>query len=468
MESSASVPQTVSMLLAVLQQLPRVAIVWKGLDGRVLGCNDNFVHDMGKEQVNEIIGRTDIELGISADEADMQAMIEATVRETGTAADDFFNNSRTTPDGEMCWQKISIVPLKDESQVVIGTLSVYEDVSSQMAIETQRDELIATKEGLLTQLQEALKLKDQITANISHELRTPLHVLFNLYDMLKLLPPYALESPEGIEVLKTLRELPIGKSVAEQKQELLSRVEDLPRRSLSSTDKRKVIKILQALPTDEPLTAEHKQALLQRMADLPISSLGGGKGKSILIKMRANAERLMELINQILDVNKIQSGRLELRPEPTDLRELVQTFAVEIQLLAEAKHLDFSYTIDESVPQMLILDREAFKKVVLPLLHNAVKFTATGFVSLIIGTSGGSLVIVVADSGNGIASVYHHKVFEKFFQVSSGADRKYGGSGLGLSIVSSMTALMDGTVKVESEGVAGKGTTFIVSLPMNS
>ena len=184
----------------------------------------------------------------------------------------------------------------------------------------------------------------------------------------------------------------------------------------------------------------------------------------MLRRAEANAERLLELINDILDISRIESGRIQLAPDDISVKFIVEKWQSQMSILAEEKGIKFSVHIDPSMPAMIHADEDAITKIVTNLLSNAFKFTEQGEVTLGLKRSNGSCIIEVKDTGIGIPAHMHQIIFERFRQVDGSSKRKYGGSGLGLAIVHHLCMVMDGTVTVES--LPGEGSTFTAVLPM--
>jgi signal transduction histidine kinase len=181
-------------------------------------------------------------------------------------------------------------------------------------------------------------------------------------------------------------------------------------------------------------------------------------------RVRANAERLLNLINDILDISRIESGRLQLVPAEIRVRDLIEKLRRQMDVLAEQKGLQFKVSIDEALPESIYTDEDAVTKIITNLLSNAFKFTKDGEVALSLVCRPDHWIIEARDTGSGIPSHMHEVIFEKFRQVDSSAKREFGGSGLGLSIVRHLVDALDGTIKVSSD--VGKGSTFTVTLPL--
>jgi signal transduction histidine kinase len=181
-------------------------------------------------------------------------------------------------------------------------------------------------------------------------------------------------------------------------------------------------------------------------------------------RVSSNSERLLNLINSVLDVAKIEAGRLEIQSEPLDPRQLIQKWQTQMSVLAQKKGLSLDVDIDPSLPRELYGDSERLSQIGINLLSNAVKFTEKGGVKLSVGCSDSSWSIQVADTGIGIPPHALNYIFDEFRQVDGSTSRVYGGSGLGLAIVRNLCGMMDGNIKVASE--LDKGSIFTVTLPL--
>jgi PAS domain S-box-containing protein len=172
-----------------------------------------------------------------------------------------------------------------------------------------------------------------------------------------------------------------------------------------------------------------------------------------------------QLIEDLLDVSRIITGKLRLSVEPVDLESIIQTAVDSVRPAAEAKEIRVQ-TIVDSNAGLVSGDRERLQQVIWNLLTNAIKFTPKrGRVRLQLARVDSHVEITVSDTGQGIDSGFLPNVFDRFRQADSGITRKQGGLGLGLAIVRHLVEMHGGTVQAESEGV-GKGSTFVVHLPM--
>jgi len=175
---------------------------------------------------------------------------------------------------------------------------------------------------------------------------------------------------------------------------------------------------------------------------------------------------LLNLINDILDISKVEAGKLELVPEDLPLRRVVEGMARTFEPLARQKDLEFTVEVAPDVPLAVHTDRQRLEQILKNLLSNAVKFTDSGRVALTVSaTADGWIQFAVQDSGIGIAQDQQERIFDAFHQADGSTARKYGGTGLGLSISRDLTALLGGTLLLSS--APGQGSTFTLSLPRN-
>jgi len=192
------------------------------------------------------------------------------------------------------------------------------------------------------------------------------------------------------------------------------------------------------------------------------------KQSAYLDIIRTSSLNLLSLINDILDLSRIESGRIELEHQDFSLRESIGD-VINTQLsLIHAKGLSMHADIPTEIPDILIGDQLRLKQIILNLLGNAVKFTAKGGIRLTVDVderrdNNALLRISVTDSGIGISPEALKKIFEPFTQADSSNSRKYGGTGLGLSICRRLTELMGGRIWVESR--EGIGSSFFVQIP---
>jgi signal transduction histidine kinase len=173
--------------------------------------------------------------------------------------------------------------------------------------------------------------------------------------------------------------------------------------------------------------------------------------------------RLLKLINDLLDLVRLESGRMEVKREPLEVGEFIKGLASAARQVADDKRLRLETFVDLAVGTVLA-DRDKLEKVVLNLLFNALKFTpAGGRVELRAEKRGEEMTLMVADTGMGISEKNLPHIFDRFWQADGSSKRKYQGVGIGLALVKELVEIHGGKVAVQSQ--EGKGTTFTVTLP---
>ena len=181
--------------------------------------------------------------------------------------------------------------------------------------------------------------------------------------------------------------------------------------------------------------------------------------------IQRNAEAQRAIIDELLDISRIVTGKLQLDPKPIELVGVIQAAIDAVRPAADAKDIQIVTTLDPGVG-LVMGEAVRLQQIVWNLLSNAVKFTpADGRIEVELKTAGLNVEIVVRDSGEGIVPEFLPYIFERFRQADTSAKRTHGGLGLGLSIVSSLVAMHSGDIRAESDG-KGKGATFIVTLPL--
>ena len=182
-----------------------------------------------------------------------------------------------------------------------------------------------------------------------------------------------------------------------------------------------------------------------------------------LEKVEISAKQLLALINDILDLSKIEAGKMTLNIMPFDLTPVVDTCFSTVESLVRGEKVRLLKEVPDDLPEMLS-DQDKLKQIIINLLSNALKFTEDGEVKLSASLEGAWLRIAVSDTGIGISPDALDYIFDEFRQVDGTSTREHGGTGLGLAITKKLTHLLGGTIDVGS--VEGEGCTFTVTLPL--
>ena len=229
------------------------------------------------------------------------------------------------------------------------------------------------------------------------------------------------------------------------------------------------------------LASQHKSQFLANMshelrtplnailgyAELLVDGIYGvlpEKAQGVLERVQNNGQHLLALINDVLDLAKIEAGQLTLTIEDYALAEVVRSVVTATEPLATAKGLKFTTDVQDNMP-MAHGDARRVSQVLLNLVGNAIKFTDQGEVGITASLANGQFALEVRDTGPGIADADQERIFGEFQQIDNSSTRKKGGTGLGLAISKRMVEIQGGMISVES--TLGQGSTFRVVLPVH-
>ncbi len=228
------------------------------------------------------------------------------------------------------------------------------------------------------------------------------------------------------------------------------------------------------------LASQHKSQFLANMShelrtplnavlgytELMLDNIYGAisdRSREVLRRVEANGKHLLQMINDILDLSRIEAGQIELTVTHYDMSDLVRGCAAGMESIAQAKGLDLRTVIAPNLPTARG-DERRVTQILLNLIGNALKFTERGHVAVVVGSVDGVFEIDVHDTGPGIAPHEQERIFGEFQQVDSSTTRRNAGTGLGLSISRLLVASQNGTLTVESQ--LGTGSVFHVRLPV--
>jgi CheY-like chemotaxis protein/nitrogen-specific signal transduction histidine kinase len=199
--------------------------------------------------------------------------------------------------------------------------------------------------------------------------------------------------------------------------------------------------------------------------DLMLQETVSSEHKTYLETVKDSGKLLLNLINDILDVSKIEAGQLVVEPQPCNIREIMDS----VELTAKGSILKSQHTISlvkqvqPNIAETVQVDPTRLQQILNNLLNNAIKFTSKGSIEFGVSAEGEMLRFYVRDSGIGIAEKDHDKIFEMFGQADASSTRVHGGSGLGLTISKKLVEMLGGSIRIESE--PGKGSVFYFTIP---
>ncbi|MBD2464441.1 PAS domain S-box protein [Oscillatoria sp. FACHB-1407] len=411
-----------NMLALVLDAIPQ-RVFWKDRQSRFLGCNSAFANDY-QLTIEAIVGKTDLELpwGEWAHLYRADDEIIATTRTPKLNYEEPTNNLN----GEQIWIRTSKIPLTNSQGKVIGILGCYDDITTLKQAELALQQLNVELEELNVELEEL---------NVDLEQRIRERTL----DLQQ-----ALEAADAANQAKSL---------------FLTNMSHELRTPLNV-----ILGFTQLLNRDPALSAEQQDCI--RI-------------------MHRSGNHLLHLINEILDLSKIEAGRITLEHTNTNLFELLHDLQDMFRNRAAVKGLQFNLELKPETPQYLITDSNKLRQVLINLLTNAIKFTYEGFIALRVGLdvregeiASNELVnptpslpptsyflqLEVEDTGVGIAPEELDIIFDAFTQAEAGRT-SLEGTGLGLTISHKIVSLMGGNLTVNS--TPGQGSRFSFSIPVS-
>jgi signal transduction histidine kinase/CheY-like chemotaxis protein len=261
--------------------------------------------------------------------------------------------------------------------------------------------------------------------------------------------------------------------------EIVLQLYDVVRRAIVTTnEKRKAAEVLQAALTQAQAANRAKTSFLTTMSHEIRTPLNGVLGMAQTLSaeplspaqrdrvdiIRQSGETLLAILNDVLDLAKVEAGKLELEEAAFEIGPVVRQAHAAFGDLARTKGLEFPLVVEPGVEGVYFADATRLSQIANNLISNAVKFTANGSVSVTLRRRSGVLQFVVTDTGIGISQENLDRIFEKFLQADASTTRRFGGTGLGLALSRELAGLMGGDIAVSS--VHGQGSEFVLSLPM--
>lgn len=486
-------------------------ILFKDRESRYLAVSAGWLAGTARRRLLEhVIGRTDVE--VFGEEHGSEARAEELrVLETGEPMLAKLEHE-TFDDGPDTWTQTTKLALRDNDGNIVGTWGVGRDVTSSVeaaqALGASQESLRASEElrsVLFEHNPQPMWIRDQGTLRVRAVNMAALAMYgYTREEFLELTVTDLVPAADAEAFLRSLEQLEgesrTGLPVVVPRRhrckdggvievELTSTDVSLagrPCRIASSKDvtARNRAAAELAAARDEAVEASNmKSAFLATISHELRTPMNGVLGMTELLldselnddqralakQVSRSGELMVELIDDILDISKIETGRLELAIADFPLRETIEQSCAPVRLQADAKGVALEIQIADDVPEQARGDGRRLRQALLNLVANAVKFTAAGSVvvrvSLLPQAKGDRQIRVeVADTGIGIERSILDEVFEPFTQADASTTRIYGGTGLGLTIARELVTLMSGTIGAESE--PGVGSTFWIEIPL--
>lgn len=512
----------------VFDTLPQ-RVFWKDRDLNYLGCNKLFLQDAGLNSLDQIMGKSDWDM-IWREQADAYRADDALVIDQGTPRINY-EEEQPRDDGSISWVRTNKIPLRDAENNIIGVFGSYEDITplkeAEQTLKRVNEELEDRVSQRTRELQESQQLLQLVMDTIPQSIFWKDRDFRFLGCNESFLLTTGLDSAEEL-IGKTDYDMPwsaeadwyrqCDQQIMETQVPELALVEPLPQADGGTiwletnkapfydsegdligvlgtfhdiTQRKRAEEALQTLNQELKLAKEAadaanraKSEFLANMSHELRTPLNGILGYAQILKrdrqflphhrqaletIHQSGEHLLTLINDILDIAKIEARKLELDTQDVHFPCFLENIVKIMQMQAQSKHLQLSYQPSEHLPKGIRADEKRLRQVLLNLLSNAIKFTDQGQVTLSVEIEPKSLQQVIlkfaiADTGIGIAPAQLEQIFYPFEQVGE-LHRRAEGTGLGLSISRQLIDLMGGTLQVESH--LEQGTTFWFTAPFS-
>ncbi|RZJ33999.1 MAG: response regulator [Flavobacterium sp.] len=187
------------------------------------------------------------------------------------------------------------------------------------------------------------------------------------------------------------------------------------------------------------------------------------KQKQYIENIAHSSQYIVKLVNDLVDFSKLENNKITIEEVSFNFRDLIENTCRPLEQNAINKHIELNWDIDEELDDNFVSDPYRIRQILTNLISNAIKFTQEGSVQVVAGSSAGMITVSVIDTGIGIARSQQGNVFEEFTQAHAGIEKKFGGTGLGLTIAKRMLQLLGGDISLESE--EGQGSIFTISIP---
>ena len=356
-----------------------------------------------------------------------------------------------------------VIEISSLSEFSDTALSLIEQVKANITVALETAKNRARLQELLKQTKsqaEELKVQHSELENMNSELEAQAHKLQASEEELRV---------QQEELLQTNQELEERTKIVEERNQLIvERNIEIQQKARELEQSTKYKSEFLANMSHELRTPLNSILLLSRLlAENTKKNLSGEQVEYARV-IQSSGNGLLSLIDEILDLSKIEAGKMELEFNEVSLGSIANDLKSLFLPLAKDKNIDFSIHISEDVPSAIETDKMRLEQVLKNLISNALKFTSAGSVAVdvsIASHNSSFIAFTVKDTGIGIAKEKQQLIFEAFQQEDGSTRRKYGGTGLGLSISRQLTKLLGGEIKVTSE--PGKGSEFIIYIPIN-
>ena len=478
------------MLQLVMNSIPQ-AIFWKDRNLVYLGCNAVFAKHAGLASPQDVVGKTNADMPWKKEETEFYAKCDREVFENNTGKY-HISEPQLQADGKQAWLDANKVPLHDSEGNVVGILGIYEDVTERrqaeraLQIAEERYRTIFENSAVAIMMaddQERLISWNKFTEQLLGMTKDDLH----LKPVRSLYPEDAWNKIRTHEVRQKGIQYHLETQMLKKNGEVievdisLSVLKDPDGHITGSigvirdiTDRKEAdrkVKEAMDLKSQFISTVSHELrtplTIIKEDIALIMDGAAGrvkSKQKEILEIAQHNIDRLARLINDVLDFQKLQSGRAKFNMQDNNINSVIETVYSTMAGAVKKKGVELQLAIDNTLPKVTF-DSDKMIQVLTNLVSNAMKFTDKGSITISTRRIENAIRVSVIDTGCGMKQEDLPKLFQQFQQLNSG-NRKTGGTGLGLAISKDIVEKHGGRIWVESE--FGKGTTMHFLLPIKS
>jgi PAS domain S-box-containing protein len=492
-QAEVAVRESQQMLQLIMNNIPQ-SIFWKDKNGVFLGCNRGVVQDAGLTSVEEIVGKTDFDMPW-AEQAELYQADDRRVMESGDPVLNY-EEPQTTPDGTRIWLRTSKIPLRDAQDKVWAVLGIYEDITERkqaeedlrkfkLGIERSSDAIFLTNtDGTIVYVNPAF---EKIYGYSSEEAvgQTPRILKSGVISR---------EQYEHFWTTLLAKQVVAGEIINKTKDGQLVNIEGANIPILGENENLVGFLVVHRDISERKRAEAELQQTAERLREVdrlkseflanmshelrtPLNSilgytevmllgLSGELDPETLEDAQAiydNGQHLLRLINDILDLAKIEAGRMTLNLEAVEIASLLEEVRTSSAGLLVNKPVELSVKVQEDLPTIQA-DRVRLSQILNNLVSNAAKFTDAGSIVLRACRENGWVCLEVEDTGIGIKEADLETIFEQFRQADGSFKRRAEGTGLGLAITRHLVTMHGGTIEVRSQ--VGQGSTFTVRLPV--
>ncbi len=482
--------QKINQLLNAIEQGP-ASIVITDTKGNIEFVNSKFTEISGY-QFDEVKGQNPRILQSGKTTFAEYQKLWDTIKSGNEYRSEILNKKKN---GELYWESILVSPIRDEEGRIINFIAIKEDITNRkkseheirtlsVAIEQNPACVVITDtNGVIEYVNNKFQTLSEYPANelIGKVLRIfkpnhcPEEVYNTIWRNLRAGEPWKGEHKNRTKSRITYWESVQISPIKNQSGEITNFVV----LSENISERKKMEKDLIAAKEKAEESDRLKSAFLANMSHeirTPLNSILGFSDllitpdldletrKEYANLINISGSNLLAIINDILDISKIEAGQINLFPAEFSPSHLISKIQKEYQYRANLKGIDIKLSVDPEAINLIIFSDEArISQVLTNFVSNALKFTSNGFIELGLSLTNHEILFSVKDTGIGIPEDYHEKVFDRFRQVEAAQTRKYGGIGLGLSITKNLAELLEGRIWLESTPQIG--STFFFALP---